>query len=77
MSKSDKIKFCKVMDGYKITESFISELHVWGLRVIKTHKHVKVMRLDGIGGVVILSSTPSDHRSGKNAASLLIRLIEA
>lgn len=76
MSLEEKHKFRSLMKGYRVTKAFASELHTWGLQLIKTKNHIKIIRVDGIGGPVFLAATPSDHRAGCNAAALLIQLLD-
>ena len=44
---------------------------------LKTKKHIKIVRRDGVGGMVFIAANPSDYRAGMNAAVEIIRLLEA
>ena len=77
MSKIEKRELRNLMTDYRINKAFISNLNAWGLDLIKTKNHVKIVRRDGVGGMVFIAATPSDHRAGMNAAVEIIRLLEA
>ena len=75
MRNNDTHRPHRIMKNYRVNSTFITELRTWGLDVIKTKRHVRIMRQDGVGGIVYIASTPSNHRAGDNAAAELIRLL--
>ena len=77
MSSSDKQRVKAVMRGLRrIDHKFIAVMAEFGIAVVAKNKHIKLGRIDGRGGLVVIPATSSDHRAGANAAALLIRLIE-
>ena len=77
MSKIEKRELRKLMTNYRYNKAFISNLNAWGLEPMKTKKHIKIVRRDGVGGMVFIAANPSDYRAGMNAAVEIIRLLEA
>ena len=78
MSRAEKEKIKTNLAGYRhFNTSLCHLLAAYGLMAIVGKTHIRVTRIDGFGGVVTLSKTPSDSRCGMNTALQIIRLIEA
>lgn len=79
MSKVDKERLKRMMNGYKHFNASLARFleNNYGLVVVSWNPHVKIARFDGYGGTVTVANTPSDRRSGLNAALQLIHLLEA
>lgn len=78
MSKAEKEKLRNMFRSYtKLTKHLSKTLQAYGLTVIQEGKHYKIQRLDGVGGCVFLSKTPSDYRGGLNTFYFVVRLLES
>ncbi|MFT8642778.1 hypothetical protein [Gluconacetobacter sp.] len=68
----------RMLRGYrKMTAALRRRLRAFGFDVVETKKHVRLLPLENPKAAIIIPSSASDSRGGRNAASVVARRLRS